>query len=165
MNQQQASKINDHLLDALAAMQDAEMAIAGLGKAERLNFDRSLAEVIADFQQKLLEPIYRQYPDLEPPLIDEEPPEVCSELAWDEVKLPSHVTESRLDEIIFSLLTPRWQKVATVLSRGVKRCEALGLPNVDHMMAARLRFLSEADLIEGIGDLRMWGHSEVRLKD
>jgi hypothetical protein len=33
------------------------------------------------------------------------------------------------------------------------------------VLAARLRWLSDNDKIEGVGDLRLWGHSEVRLKD
>jgi hypothetical protein len=33
------------------------------------------------------------------------------------------------------------------------------------VFAARLRDLADRNEIEGIGDMRMWGHSEVRLKD
>jgi hypothetical protein len=40
----------------------------------------------------------------------------------------------------------------------------LTLPIGDEVVAARLLALAETDRIEGIGDLRMWGHSEVRLK-
>jgi hypothetical protein len=33
------------------------------------------------------------------------------------------------------------------------------------MFDARLRELADNDRIEGVGDLRKWRHSEVRLKD
>ena len=46
-----------------------------------------------------------------------------------------------------------------------RRCEEPALPIRGEVIAARLRALADSDRIEGIGDLRMWGHSEVRLKD
>ena len=33
------------------------------------------------------------------------------------------------------------------------------------MFGARLRELADNDRIEGVGDLRKWRHSDVRLKD
>jgi hypothetical protein len=62
-------------------------------------------------------------------------------------------------------LSPRWQKTAMVVALAEKQCEQLALPISDETIAARLQVLSDSDLIEGIGDLRMWRHSEVRLKD
>src|SRR5712691_3246289 len=104
MNREQAVRIQEHLLDAHLALDDARMAIAGLGKEERLRFDCLLWEVVAALQQKLLAPIHDQYPDLEPPVLDEQIPTITSELRWDQVRLPSSITESDLDGIIFSVL-------------------------------------------------------------
>src|ERR1700738_627072 len=165
MKRQQAVRIHEHLLDAHLALDDAGMAIAGLDKEERLRFDRLLLEVVAALQQKLLAPIHDQYPDLEPPVIDEEIPAISSELRWDQVRLPPSVTESDLDGIIFPILKPLWQKTAMVVILAMKRSKERGAPIGDEEIAARLQVLADSDRIEGIGDLRMWGHSEVRLKD
>ena len=164
MKRDQAARIHNHLVDAYKALDKARMAIAGLGKAERLALDGRLCAIFVNLEENLLQPIYQQYPDLEPAEIESEPPMVSSELTWSEVRLPPSVTEHQLDELIFSLLTPRWQKTAMLLARA-ERCEKLGLPISDEMIAARLRMLSESGRIEGVGDLRMWRHSEVRLKD
>ena len=164
MNREQAARINEHLLNAYDAMEHARMAIAGLGKEERLKFDGLLHKVVAALQQKLLAPIYDQYPDLEPPVIDEEIPTVSSRLKWSQVHLPPSLTEADLDGIIFSLLSPHWQKTAKLVILAAKRCDELVLPISDEIIAARLQVLADSDRIEGIGDLRKWGHSEVRLK-
>ncbi|MCC8968119.1 hypothetical protein H8A95_38910 [Bradyrhizobium sp. Pear76] len=165
MKREQADRINDHLLDAWEAMDKARMAIAGLAKAERLKFNGLLHEVVSDLQDKVLLQIWEQYPDLMPPENDRAPPEICSELTWNDVNLPSSVSEGQLDEIILSLLRPQWQKVTALLTNAGKRCEQLGLPVSHGVIAARLRLLSDSDRIEGVGDLRIWGRSEVRLKD
>ena len=165
MKREQAVRINDHLLDACAAMDKARIAIAGLGKAERMELGDWLYEIVLTLQEEVLQPIYEQYPELVPPKPNREPPMIVSELTWDEVRLPTSVTEHELDEVIFSLLTPRWRKTAAIAFLAVERCKELGFPISDEVIAARLRALSESDRIEGIGDLRMWRHSEVRLKD
>jgi hypothetical protein len=165
MNRERAVRINKHLLDAYGAMDLARMAIAGLGKEERLKFDAALRGAVAAFQQKLLAPIYEQYPDLEPPAADEKIPTVNSRLKWSRVRLPPAITEADLDGIIFSILTPHWKKTAMAVILVARRFEELALPISGEVIAARLRALADSDRIEGIGDLRMWGHSEVRLKD
>jgi Protein of unknown function len=164
MNREQAVRIHEHLLDAHLALDDAGMAIAGLGKEERLRFDGLLWEVVAALQQKLLAPIHDQYPDMEPPVLDEQIPTITSELRWDQVRLPPSVTESDLDGIIFSVLKPRWQKTAKVIILVMQRCKVIGVSIGDEEIAARLQVLADSDRIEGIGDLRMWFHSEVQLK-
>jgi hypothetical protein len=165
MNREQAVLIQKHLLDAHIALDDARVAVAGLRKEERLRLDGSLREVVAALQLDLLAPIHDQYPDLEPPLLDEEIPTISSEVTWDQVRLPPSVTEADLDAIIFSLLNPQWQKTAMVVALASKHCEQVALPIAGEEIAARLQVLSDTDRIEGIGDLRKWRHSEVRLKD
>ncbi|WP_426438518.1 hypothetical protein [Bradyrhizobium genosp. P] len=165
MKREQAIRIIDHLRDAFEAMDKVSMAIAGLGKEERLRFDRRLDEIVLDLEDRLLLPICEQYPDLLPPEEERERPEVCSELTWSEVKLPPFITEDRLDEMIFSPLKTRWRKTAMFLIDAEKRCKELGWPISDEAIAARLRVLSDSDRIEGVGDLRRWTGSEVRLKD
>lgn len=165
MKREQAVQINHHLLDACAALDRARMAIAGLAKAERINLEDSFYELIGALEDELLQPIYDQYPDLEPPKSDREPYEYICELIWDEVQLPPGVTEQQLDEIIFSVMKPTWRKTAAIATQAMDRCKELGLPIEDKMIAARLKVLSDSDRIEGIGNIQSWLHSEVRLKD
>lgn len=141
------------------------MAIAGLGKAERIKLEDSFYGILGALEDELLRPVYEQYSDLEPPESDREPYEYICELTWDEVHLPPGVTEQRLDEIIFSVMKPTWRKTAMIATRAMNRCKELGLPIDDKMIAARLKVLSVSDRIEGIGNLQSWLHSEVRLKD
>ena len=165
MKREQAVRINDHLLDACAALDRAGMAIAGLGKAERIKLEDSFYGILDALADGLLQPIYDQYPDLEPAKPDREPYEYICELTWDEVQLPPEVTEQRLDEIIFSVMKPTWRKTSMIATRAMDRCKELGLPIDDKMIAARLKVLSDLGRIEGIGDIRSWFRSEVRLKD
>ncbi|UWU68992.1 DUF3658 domain-containing protein [Bradyrhizobium sp. NC92] len=165
MKREQAVRINDHLLDAYRALDEARMAIAALGKAERIELEDWLEEVVVALEDELLQPIYDQYPDLEPPKSDREPLRYICELTWDEVQLPASVTEKQLDEIIFSVMEPTWRKTAMMVSYVLDRCKELGLPIEGEVIAARLKVLSDSGRIEGIGDLRSWFHSEVRLKD
>ncbi len=53
------------------------MAIAGLGKAERIELEDCLDSVIDALEDELLQPIYDQYPDLQPPKSDREPHTLC----------------------------------------------------------------------------------------
>jgi len=165
MKLEQAVRINDHLLDAYKALDQVRMAIAGLAKAERIELGHGLDEVVAALEDELLQPIYDQYPDLEPPKSDREQFEYDCELTWDEVRLPPSVTEQQLDEIILSAMKPTWRKTAMMISIVMDRCKERGLPIEDKVIAARLKVLSDSDRIEGIGDIRSWRHSEVRLKD
>jgi hypothetical protein len=165
MNREQAIRIQKYVLDADVALNRAGMAIADLGKEERLALDELLREVVGSLHLDLLAQVYDQYPDLEPPPLDKEIPTISSSLTWEQVRLPPSVTEANLDGIIFSLLKPLWQKTAMVVILAMRRCQERALPIGDEEIAARLQVLSDSDRIEGIGDLRYWRHSEVRLKD
>jgi hypothetical protein len=100
MKHEQAVRINDHLIIAHEAMKKARMAIADLGKDERLRFDGSLYGLLLEMEWQLLLPIYDQFPDLMSLELHEELPPPTSELAWNDVRLPRAVTEAALDEII-----------------------------------------------------------------
>ena len=141
------------------------MAIAGLGKAERTELEDWLNAVVGALDDELLQPIYDQYPDLEPPKSDREPLTYFRELTWDDVQLPPSVAEQQLDEIIFSVMKPTWRKTAMMVSNVMDRCEELELPIEGDVIAARLKVLSDSERIEGIGDIQSWFRSEVRLKD
>jgi hypothetical protein len=165
MKLEQAVRINHHLVDACAALDRALMAIAGLGKAERIELEDSLYSVVDALKDELLQPIYDQYPDLQPPRSDREPHTYVCELTWDEVQLPPSVTEEQFDAIILSVMKPTWRKTSMMVTYVMNRCRELGLEIEGEVIAARLKVLSDSDRIEGIGDLQSWLHSEVRLKD
>ncbi|MBR0968889.1 hypothetical protein JQ554_33135 [Bradyrhizobium diazoefficiens] len=165
MNREQAKKIHKHLLDAAAAFRRAEAAIVDVGDDGRKLFAEPLVTAVFHLRFKLLRLIYNQFPDLEPP---GPPATIDSTLRWEDVSLPPSVLETDLYRVIFSVMKSRWQKVAMVLYRAVERVEkeeALAAPVDFEAFAARIQALVEADLLEAQGNLQIWGHSEVRLKD
>ena len=165
MTRDQAEQIQRHLLDADSAMDRARRAISGLGKEDRVRFDGLLADVVAALQSDVLGPLYDQYPDLEPPDEETEEPFINSELRWDQVRLPTSISEADIDAVLFSVMKPRWRKVAMVVGTALGRCRELGLQISDEALAARIQVLAESKRIEDIGDLRKWRFSEVRLRD
>jgi hypothetical protein len=110
----------------------------------------------------MLEFIYTQHPELRPPAV---PPTISSDLRWKDVRLPKSVSEADLDAIIFSILTSRRQKAAMVIGKAMTHCREHNLPINDEIFGARIEVLAESGRIQGFGDLRLWGHSEVKLKD
>jgi len=92
-------------------------------------------------------------------------PEISSDLRWDQVRLPTSVSEADLDGMILSVMSPYWQKMAMVLGHAVGQCSKRDWPIGKEALAARIQVLVESDRLEGRGDLRMWRFSEVRLKD
>jgi len=161
MTRDQAEEILRDLQQAADAMSRAEMAIIKASPDARKAYGGYLNEVAINLHFGLLPAIYRQFPDLQPP---GEIPTINSELCWDEVRLPSSVTEHDLDEMIFALLKPRWQKVAMMLVRAQNYCKERAWPLEVEIVAARIQALADDEQIDHQGDLRMWRFSEVRLK-
>jgi hypothetical protein len=163
MTREQAEELHRHLLDASAAMSRATGAMSEIDGDERKALARPLADVSSSLYWDLLATIYRWFPDLEPPR-STEVPTINSELQWDDVSLPPSVTERDLDEMIFSVLQPRWQKVAMILCYAQDRCEKQAWPIELDVVAARIQALADDDRIDHQGDLRYWRFSEVRLR-
>ncbi len=159
MNREQAEEILDYLLEAAYELDEARAAVTVLGDDDK--DAASLRALIIKLNSELLQAIFDRFPDLLP---SEEFPGISSSLRWDQVRLPQSVSEAQIDQIILSVTVPRWQKMAMILWRAVKRGEELALGVTDEMFAARIQDLVEADRLEGQGDLRRWRHSEVRLK-
>jgi hypothetical protein len=159
MTRDQAEEIHRHLLDAENAMSRAEGAIimAGAYKAWADN----LHAIAIGLNFGLLPAIYTLFPDLQP---RGEVPTINSELEWSEVELPSSITESDLDELIFSLLMPQWQKMARILIDASNECKARSWLIESEVVAARIQALADDDRVDHKGDLRIWRFSEVRLK-
>ncbi len=135
-----------------------------LGDSGRKLFAEPLVTAVFHLHFKLLRLIYKQFPDLEPPL---PPARIDSTLRWEDVSLPPSVLTTDVDRIIFSVMKTRWQKVAMVLYCAAEKVEQGELAaSIDYeVLAARIQALAEADLLDAQGDLRVWGRSEVKLKD
>jgi Protein of unknown function len=162
MNQEQAAAIHEHLREAAAALARAEAAIfINLDKQGRIAFAEPLANVVSALHTEVLSIIYERFPDLEPP---GEIPTISSNLTWDQVRLPLGISETDVDAIVFSVMKSQWRKVAFIIGKSLDRCRELGLDISDEAFGARILELAEAGRIEGVGDLRKWRFSEVRLK-
>jgi hypothetical protein len=81
------------------------------------------------------------------------------------VRLEPPLSAKDIDDILFPLLRSYWNKVALVLANARDSSNIQGQSISYEIFAARLRWLSDNDKIEGVGDLRKWRFSEVRLKD
>jgi hypothetical protein len=163
MNEEEAAAIHEHLREAAHALARAEAAIfINLDKKGRTIFAEPLDKVVFALHTEVLSIIYARFPHLEP---RGEIPTISSHLTWDQVRLPPGISETDVDAIIFSFMKPRWQKVAMVVGRSLSRCKELGLDLSDEAFSARILVLEEAGRIEGVGDLRKWRFSEIRLKD
>jgi hypothetical protein len=90
---------------------------------------------------------------------------VCSTLCWKDVVLPTQVTTADLDSLIFSELEQEWLKVARIVAHVGRLCEARAFPISHEIIAARIRELEQIRKIDSKGNLSMWRHSEVRLKE
>ena len=87
-----------------------------------------------------------------------------SGLRWEDVSLPASVSVADLDALIFQDLVQNWRKVARIVGNAQMACEARSLPISGQIIAARVRALVDAGTLEGVGNLRRWRFSEVRLK-
>lgn len=160
MDQELAEDILGCLLAAASELDEAK-ALAAL--VEDQDEDAaSLKKLILKMNSELLQTIYDRFPDMLP---FEEFPAISSVLSWEEVRLPPPATEAAVDEIVFSLVRPWWQKMALVVVLAVKQGEERALRVTDEMFAARIQKLAEMGRFESQGDLCKWRHSEVRLKE
>ena len=155
------------MIEAGIALDRARTALAGLDKEERIKLGGILADIFVALHSDLLPAIHEQHPDLAPPPKEEqrEAARIDSALRWEDVRLPSSLSESDIDAILFSNMGPHWKKVAMVVGGSLDRCKELGIEMSAEMLAARIQALAEAERIKDIGDLRRWRFSEIRLKD
>ena len=162
MNKRQATTIQRLLFEIDDALHKAGVAIFKLDKEDRQMFIEPLWDLERRLQFKMLDLVHAQYPELSPP---HDLPTISSDLRWKDVKLPKSVSEADLDTIIFSVLTSRQQKTAMVVGRAVDHCREHNMPVGAEIFGARIKALAKSGRIEAFGNLRLWGHSEVKLKD
>jgi Protein of unknown function len=162
MDRQQAAEIQKHMLEAADAIDRASEIIFKLDAEDRAELAVHLGAITGTLHFELLRAIYDRHPDLRP--TDRERPVVSSLLRWEDVVLPANVSEADLDAAIFSALTPRWQKTAMVVGKALKLCKAQIIEATAEILAARVGALARLGRLESEGNLTMWRHSEVRLK-
>jgi len=158
MDREHAAEIFEYLFDAARDLDEAR-AVASAFAAQDESA-ASLEEFIVRLNSELIEALFGRFPDL----MSVEFPAISSVLEWEDVTLPESVSEADVDKVIFSVLTPRWQKMAMILAKALDQCRQWPSPIRAEAIAARIHELAESDLLEGEGDLRKWRHSEVRLK-
>jgi hypothetical protein len=161
MDRTQAAEIQRHMLRAAKAINRASEIVFALDEEDREVLGTPLLEIIDALHFKLLRAVYIRYPELRPP--DPGRSRINTARRWKDIALPESVSETDLDNAIFSALTSRWQKTAMVVGNALKHCETLALPVDEEMVGVRIRALAEAGRLEGEGDLRKWRYSEVRL--
>ncbi len=159
MNREQAAEIFEYLFDAARDLDEAR-AVASAFAAQDESA-ASLEKFIVKLNSELIEALFARFPDV---ISFEEFPAISSALAWEDVTLPESVSEADIDQVIFSVLTPRWQKMAMILAKALDQCGQWPSPISAPAIAARIHVLAESGLLQGAGDLRKWRHSEVRLK-
>jgi hypothetical protein len=162
MDKMQAKKIRRHLFAIDNAIDKAFAAIFELNKEDRRPFIEAIGDLESRLHFEVLELVYTQHPELRPPPV---PPTISSNLRWKDVTLPKSVSVADLDAIIFSILTSRRQKTARVIGTAMTHCREHNLPINNEILGARIEALGKSGRIESFGDLRLWGHSEVKLND
>jgi hypothetical protein len=73
------------------------------------------------------------------------------------------IPSSQFDELIFSLLTPKWQKMAMIIAKAQGVSENRHIKIDYDALASRIEALCEEGRVESQGNLSNWRHSEVRL--
>jgi Protein of unknown function len=163
MDREQATEIHRHLMRAANAIRRAERIMWDLPQQDRAAFAEPLGNTVTSLHFELLQVIYRRFPDLRPPVKGSR--RINSNLTWKQAQLPPSVTVTEFDRVIRSEMSPQWRKTARIVGNVSKQYRSLGIDLDPAIAAARLRAMVDSDLIEGAGDLRKWGFSEVRLKD
>jgi hypothetical protein len=70
--------------------------------------------------------------------------------------------DSKIDEFILTLVTPRWQKVAMVIAKVLRMSDDKGIETTDDAIAERIGALCVEGRLEFQGDISNWRHSELR---
>jgi hypothetical protein len=161
MDPDQAAEIFNYLLTAAYELDEARAAIAVLVEDNKESDLDPLGEAVHELNCTLLKLMSDRFPDLIP---FEEFPAISSTLRWEQVRLPTTVSEAEVDRIIFSIVVRQWRKMALIVLVAGQECGKIGLAISHEVLAARVQALVEAGRLENQGDLRRWRHSEVRLK-
>jgi hypothetical protein len=162
MDRNQATEIQSHALDACDAVHRISDLVASLSETDRSRLAPHIGAAYEALEFGLLREVYDLHPDLRP--ADREEPHISSTLHWRDVSLPASVSEADLDALIFSVLTRAWQKTAMVIGKAHSVSEGTTFPISSEVLGARIQLLADEERLDRRGNLAMWRHSEVRLK-
>jgi hypothetical protein len=95
---------------------------------------------------------------------NEEGPHASSSPRWEDVTSSKSANAADLDTIIFSMLQSNWLKTARIITDTAAVCKDRLVPIEFEIIGARIQALANEGRIEYQGDLSMWRHSEVRLR-
>ena len=149
-------------LEAFDAIERAGEIVINVDKADRLELADPIEEIVGRLNYELLPAIYHRYPELRPS--KGERPAVSVYHRWEDVELRGKISEAELDALLFSVMGPHWTKTMMVIARADKRCQELNIQIERVVLGLRLLVLAESDRIESQGPVRMWRHSEIRLR-
>jgi hypothetical protein len=121
MDRTQAAEIQRHMLRAAKAINRASEIVFALDEEHREVLGTPLLEIIDALHFKLLRAVYIRYPELRPP--DPGRSRINTARRWKDIILPESVSETDLDNAIFSALSSRWQKTAMVIGNALKYCK------------------------------------------
>ena len=139
------------------------MIVLDCTKEERAHFAVPIGDVITALRFGMLGDIYDHFPELRANDKEEEP-HVSSFLKWADVTLPKSVTAAELDKIVFSVLKNNWLKTVRIINDTATACKDRLVPIDYEVIGARIQALADEGKIDAQGNLSMWRHSEVRLR-
>jgi Protein of unknown function len=77
----------------------------------------------------------------------------------------SCASDQYIDGLILSAATTQWRKVALIVGKVLTVCRNNAAEASEHAIADRIRALVDEGKLEAQGNLSLWRHSEVRLRD
>ncbi|WP_076863231.1 DUF3658 domain-containing protein [Bradyrhizobium mercantei] len=160
MDRERAVELKKHLLKVGRALDRTVIATKGIDKIDGAALLEHLTKACEVVYKKLFD-IYAQYPELAP---RPKPPRISSTLTWDEVSPSLSISVTKLDQIIFSVMEPKWRKMLMIVGQALVACDDIGLAITSETIAARIQELASVGHFECQGDLRYWGNSMIRLK-
>lgn len=163
MNKNQAAAVQNHSLAILDAIAKIEMIVLDGTKEERSVFAPHIGDLVMAARFGMLESLYERFPELRANDKEEEP-HVSSFLKWADVTLPKSVAVADLDAAILSVLKRNWLKTARIIFDAATACKDCLIPIEYEVIGARIQALADDGRIESQGNLSMWRHSEVRLR-
>ncbi|WP_050424950.1 DUF3658 domain-containing protein [Bradyrhizobium tropiciagri] len=158
MNRERAAELKKHLLKVSRALDRTVIATKEIDKVDYDALLEHLTKACEVVYKKLFD-LYDQYPELAP---RPKRPRISSTLTWDEVSPSLSISVTKLDQIIFSVMEPKWRTMMMIVGQALVACDDIGLAISSETIAARIQALAGAGHFECQGDLRYWGNSMIR---
>ncbi|MCK1709949.1 MULTISPECIES: DUF3658 domain-containing protein [unclassified Bradyrhizobium] len=152
MNEDQAIAVFLPLLSAAESLDEARAAAALIADSDdrAAELEALTSKLNTQLMPAIFDHFYVFFPD--------------SSARWDQIKLSPAVSETALDEIILSVVSPDWKKMAFLIWEMSSLASELD-PEIDReTLVARVRILIESNRLEYRGDPLDWRSYEGRLE-